>query len=70
MTSDEVQQRLKDEPDFINLKRFDYSLKALLARYPEGVPARLLASALDLSEEEADAMYEGVLLRLRKALAR
>lgn len=34
--SEDVKFRIQTEPDFVNLKRFNYSLEAVLDRYPEG----------------------------------
>lgn len=68
MTSEEVSKRLHAEPDFINLKRFDYDMKKLMDRYPEGVPDRLIALALNITEEEVETIYEDIVSRIRSRM--
>ena len=66
MTYEEIRYRVDTEDDFIALKRFDYSLKALMLRYPDGIPSdRLIAQALAISEEELESIYEGVVKKLK-----
>ncbi len=57
--------KLLDDEDHILLKRFNYSLKETLERYPEGVPEHLIAQALDLEEEEVSELYQDVVEKLR-----
>jgi hypothetical protein len=44
--------RLQTDPDFIAVRRFKYSLKELEKKHPDGCPDRLVAAALNISEEE------------------
>lgn len=68
MSLDEMTERVCVDPDFIALKRFDYSLKTLLARYPDGVPSnRVIAQALLITEEELAEVYEDIVKKLRKS---
>lgn len=68
MTSEEVMHRVHVDPNFINLKRFDYDISRLLHRYPDGVPVRLIAASLCITEEEVHMIYEDVVGRLRERL--
>lgn len=65
MTTDEVKNKIKDEDDFIYVKRFDYSLSKLLERYPEGCPDRVIAQALMVTEGDVEAMYNSIVEKLR-----
>lgn len=58
-------KRLENDPDYIALKRFDYSLKKLLERYPEGAPDRIIANALLVPEEDVEEMYGLTVQKLR-----
>lgn len=58
-------KRLELDPDFIALKRFDYSLQKLLQRYPEGCPDRIIANALLIAEEDVEEIYGSTVLKLR-----
>ncbi len=68
MTSEQVKQKINNEPDFIFLKRFDFSLKNLLDRYPDGVPNRIIAQALQMTEVEVEDLYQKVLVKLRERI--
>ena len=65
---EEIKKKILEDRDFINIKRFDYSLNKLLDRYEDGVPGRVIAQALLISEEEVESLYEQVLVKLRKRL--
>jgi hypothetical protein len=65
MTPEEMQKKIWTEPDFVALKRFDYSLAKVLERYPEGVPPHLVAQALLMTEEEVETSYQEVVRKLR-----
>lgn len=60
--------RIDTDPDYIALKRFDYSLQKALERYPDGLPAPLVAQALDTSESGVQAEYTILVARIREAL--
>lgn len=68
MTQTEAKKKVRNDPDYINLKRFNYSLKELLERYPEGAPDRLIAQALMMSEDELESLYNSIVLKLRNAM--
>lgn len=67
-TVEEIRTRIQTEPDFVNLKRFDYSLEKVLERYPEGAPPRLIAQALLMTEEEVEELYQQTVVRLREVM--
>lgn len=61
----EAKKKVETEPDFIALKRFDFSLEKLLERYPEGCPDRIIANALMIAEAEVEELYEKAVAKLR-----
>lgn len=63
-----VRTRIDTEPDFIALKRFDYSLAKALDRYPDGLPSPLIAQALDITEAQVEEHYQNVVKKLRETL--
>lgn len=65
MNSYDIKSKVENDPDFIALRRFDYSLAKLLERYPDGCPDRIIASALGLTEEQVVELYETAVARLR-----
>lgn len=68
MTSDEVRTLIETDPDYIFIKRFEFSLEKLMERYPDGAPPKVVAQALMMTEEEVQDVYETVIVKLRQAL--
>ena len=66
MKGNEVRERIETDQDFILLKRFEFSLSKLLEKHPDGVPNRVIASALMLTEEDVEDIYEDIILKLRE----
>lgn len=66
---DDVDSKIENDPDFINIKRFDYSLERLLERYPEGAPMKVICQALNMSEKEVEDLYANVVEKLKAKLA-
>lgn len=54
--------------DFINIKRFDYSLAKLCDKYPEGCEDHIIASALGMPETDVDKRYNELIALIRKQL--
>jgi hypothetical protein len=68
MNDHEKHLLLEVNPDFILLKRFDYSLTLAMLRYPDGMPLNLIAQALNLTENQVDRRYRSIIGRLRAKL--
>lgn len=66
MTEDEARNKVHNEPDFVNSKRYDYSLKKLEERYPEGAPDNVIANALMIKEEEVEPEFDKVVVKMRE----
>jgi hypothetical protein len=64
----EKKRRLETEPDFVNLKRFGYSLETAMNRYPDGAPDNVVAAALCISEAEVESRYQTIVQKLRSLL--
>jgi hypothetical protein len=56
---------LQFDPDFITLKRFDFSVKKLQERYPEGCPDHISAQALGLTPEEFQKKYQEIIENIK-----
>lgn len=63
-----IQHKINNDPNYIHIRRFDFNLQKLLERYPEGVPDKYIAQALDIEEEEVGALYEQTVQKLRKLM--
>ena len=63
-----TRERIEQDPDFVNLKKFDYSLKRMLEKYPNGAPDRVISQALQIPEAEIDQRFQSILDKLKKDL--
>ena len=68
MILEEVQELIRKDKDFIYSKRFDFSLKKLLERYPEGAPTKLIAQVLLMEESEVEELVEESISSIRKKM--
>jgi DNA-directed RNA polymerase specialized sigma24 family protein len=68
VSADEALRLLDVDPDFVNLRRFDYSLAVVVDRYPEGCPVRVIAQALMISEEDVERIEAEATLKLRELM--
>ncbi len=56
---------LSTDPDYILIRRFGFSLKRLMERYPEGAPDNVIAAALGIPEVEVESRYQRIVGLLR-----
>jgi hypothetical protein len=61
-------EMLAEDPDYILVKRFNYSLVKLLERYPDGAPPNVVAAALGMTEDEVEKRYQAIVKSLRGAV--
>lgn len=54
-----------EDPEFVAIRRFGYSMANLMERYPEGCPDHVIAQALLITEMEVSGAYQGLVLKLR-----
>jgi len=64
-SEDEISRQLREDQDFVVAKRFENSLARVLKKYPDGVPDRAAAQMLQLTEDELEMKYQGILRKLR-----
>lgn len=68
MTDEEILKRLQTEEDFVFAPRYKNSVTELLRRYPDGVPDRIVAQALQIHPEEVSEAFERVVEKIRRAI--
>lgn len=62
-------EKLRTDPDFVLLKRFDNSLAKVEAAFPDGnVPEHVAAGCLGMTEDEAGEAYARLIEKLRKLM--
>lgn len=69
MTTDQAKKLILTDPDFVYSKKYGYSLTKLLERYPDGVPDKIIAQALLMTEDDVQELYDRVVKRLRELMA-
>ena len=69
-TPDELKRlakKLRKDPSFIALKRYDYDISKLEDRYDE-CPVHIIAAALLINENEVEEEVQKVILKLRNLM--
>jgi DNA-directed RNA polymerase specialized sigma24 family protein len=61
----EDEKKLLNEPDFVLVKRFDYSLKRMIERKPDGLSNKAIGQALGIPEEEVEEKLAEILKKLK-----
>lgn len=64
-TPEEMQQKLQEDPDFVCLRRYGYSVNKVLEKYPNGVPDHIIADGLMMTENELEERYKAIVTCLR-----
>lgn len=67
MSKDVFSSVVLDE-DFIAIRRYNYSLKKLLEKYPDGAPNKVIAQALAIDEEDVENLYNLTVAKLRRLM--
>lgn len=65
VVSAEDQEKVKNDPDFVLLRHCEYSLARVVSRYPEGVPHKVIAKALGVTEDEVAQILQKALSKMR-----
>jgi hypothetical protein len=65
MSSADLLERIKTDPDFVLLKRFDNSLAKVEAAFPDGVPEHVANACFGMTEDEARETYVRLIAKLR-----
>jgi hypothetical protein len=68
MTDDEIVRRLLSEEDFVFAPRYQNSLKALVEKYPDGVPDKIVAQALQIDVEEVPEAFARTVAKIKKQI--
>lgn len=63
-----TKERIEQDPDFVNLKKFDFSLRRMLEKYPNGAPDRIISQALQIPEAEINQHFQSILQKLKEQL--
>lgn len=65
----EAKQRVAEEPYFIGIGKYNYDLRILEQKFPNGVEKdSIVAAALMMTEAEVVARYQQLVVQLRDAM--
>jgi hypothetical protein len=59
---------LHSDEDYIFNRRYGYSIKKLLERYPDGTPDYIIAQSLMISEEDLEEEYLKLAQKLKQLM--
>jgi hypothetical protein len=69
LDDNEIRDRVNNDPEFVNIKRYNYSIENLLARYQDSsIPDRVVAQALALTEQELEDEFARLVEKLRNKM--
>lgn len=69
MTLQDAWEKLRNEPDYVMLKRFDHSLAKVESAFLEGeVPDHVVAGCFGMTEDQGREMYAKIIEELRKLM--
>ena len=65
MITDELKEKIHNDPDFINSKKYRYSIDRYLKKIPVS-PDYMVAHLLGMSEVEVKTVFDGAVLKIRQ----
>jgi hypothetical protein len=68
VTTAEARSLIVNDESFIYSKRFNYDLKELEERYPDGCPDRVTAAVLMITEDDVESHYQRIVRILRNTM--
>lgn len=66
--ADELEKAVETQPDFIMIRRFGFSLRKALEKYPDGLPDTLIAQALGKPTAWVVGRYNAIVERIRNKI--
>jgi hypothetical protein len=68
VTEENIKLQLASNPDFVNSKRFDYSIVRVEEEYPHGCPDHIVADLLNMTPAELEVEWDGIVVALREKM--
>jgi hypothetical protein len=65
VTEEDARKKLNTDPDFAFAKRYDYSMRKLEDRYPDGAPDNVIATALMIPEDQVAPLLAILVVKIR-----
>jgi hypothetical protein len=68
MNKIELIEKIKNDDDFINLLKYNNSLKNLLSEHPTGVSDSVICKALCISQAELDEALRSAIMKFKESV--
>lgn len=68
MNKIELADKIKTEDDFINLPKYENSLKTLLKENPTGVSDSIICKALGITQSELDDLFKSAIIKFKESV--
>ncbi len=63
-----IRKKVNTDPDYVNSKKYQYSLKKFLNRHPDGVTDNIISYLLCVTTDEVKGIYNRAVKKLRQAM--
>ncbi len=60
--------KIATEPDYVYSKQFNFSIKEILEKHPDGLSDRSIAKLLKISPEELQILFQIIIVKLKEGL--
>lgn len=64
----EIRRLVNTDEDFVNMPRYNNSVAAVVEAHPNGLPMRVVARAMAMTENEAEEVFQSALRKMRDRL--
>lgn len=66
----DINEKIKNDIDFINTKKYGNSLKKLKQTHDKAMPDKVIASLLNMSIDDVQALYKQVIQKIQDKLSK
>jgi hypothetical protein len=67
-TTTEANELIEFDPEYVHLRRYDFSVEKTCERYPDGVPDHIIAQGLLITVEDVEVIYQQAVTKLRELM--
>lgn len=68
MDKKKLAEQVNNDPDFINLPKYNNSLTTFLGEHPNGTSDSVICKALCITQEELDILLKNVIIKLQESV--
>lgn len=68
MSEEEIRDKIRNDPSFINAKRFDFKIGNLEEKFPDGCPDHVIADVLMIPAESIESEMAAIVEKMRTSM--